>query len=274
MTRANATVVVVAVLALCSVIAAVMATGAPNSHTPEPLDALIQAYPQHLKAYDGQNLVWQDGTRMPTPPEVRAREPEQRLSDPDIIDMLAWDYDFQPPTSPPPTDADPGRARHQPFFIKMYGDCRQGEVAPHLEKVDWLPETLGRTLSMTRVNGAAQALRNVSRELDQLDPKYLKFLDNPAGTYNCRTIAGTDRLSMHAFGAAVDINVSRANYWRWAKPDDRGQRPWQNQIPYEIVEIFERHGFIWGGRWHHFDTMHFEYRPEFRILDARTNESR
>src|SRR5690242_16362928 len=25
---------------------------------------------------------------------------------------------------------------------------------------------------------------------------------------------------------------------------------------------FEQHGFIWGGRWAHYDTMHFEYRPE------------
>jgi hypothetical protein len=30
----------------------------------------------------------------------------------------------------------------------------------------------------------------------------------------------------------------------------------------ERVEIFERHGFIWGGKWYHYDTMHFEYRPE------------
>ena len=30
----------------------------------------------------------------------------------------------------------------------------------------------------------------------------------------------------------------------------------------EIVRIFEKHGFIWGGKWHHYDTMHFEYRPE------------
>ncbi|MDD5211432.1 MAG: M15 family metallopeptidase, partial [Sulfuricurvum sp.] len=23
-----------------------------------------------------------------------------------------------------------------------------------------------------------------------------------------------------------------------------------------------KYGFIWGGRWYHYDTMHFEYRPE------------
>jgi len=33
-------------------------------------------------------------------------------------------------------------------------------------------------------------------------------------------------------------------------------------VSLEIVEIFERHGFIWGGKWYHYDTMHFEYRPE------------
>jgi D-alanyl-D-alanine carboxypeptidase len=26
--------------------------------------------------------------------------------------------------------------------------------------------------------------------------------------------------------------------------------------------IFEQHGFVWGGKWRHHDTMHFEYRPE------------
>ncbi|MCI6178797.1 MAG: M15 family metallopeptidase [Campylobacter sp.] len=23
---------------------------------------------------------------------------------------------------------------------------------------------------------------------------------------------------------------------------------------------------MWGGRWEHFDTMHFEYMPEFMML--------
>jgi D-alanyl-D-alanine carboxypeptidase len=36
----------------------------------------------------------------------------------------------------------------------------------------------------------------------------------------------------------------------------------RNRLPFDIVQIFEKHGFIWGGKWGHFDTMHFEYRPE------------
>ena len=41
----------------------------------------------------------------------------------------------------------------------------------------------------------------------------------------------------------------------------------------EIVRIFEKHGFIWGGRWYHYDTMHFEYRPELSC-DSRPAMSR
>ena len=66
---------------------------------------------------------------------------------------------------------------------------------------------------------------------------------------------------MHAWGAAIDINTAYADYWLWHRTG--GAAPgYVNRIPPEIVAIFERHGFIWGGRWAHFDTMHFEYRPE------------
>ncbi|WP_407639298.1 M15 family metallopeptidase [Desulfarculus baarsii] len=29
-------------------------------------------------------------------------------------------------------------------------------------------------------------------------------------------------------------------------------------MPRDIVEVFEAHGFVWGGRWRRYDTMHFE----------------
>jgi hypothetical protein len=46
---------------------------------------------------------------------------------------------------------------------------------------------------------------------------------------------------------------------------------WANQIPQVIVDAFEAEGFIWGGRWYHYDTMHFEYRPE--LLDPACTSS-
>jgi hypothetical protein len=34
----------------------------------------------------------------------------------------------------------------------------------------------------------------------------------------------------------------------------------------EVVKAFEAFGFLWGGKWMTYDTMHFEYRPEILIL--------
>jgi hypothetical protein len=104
----------------------------------------------------------------------------------------------------------------------------------------------------------------VSLELDELLSKsMLQYVSKPAGTFNWRQIQGTRRLSAHAYGIAVDINVDKTHYWRWEEA--RGVTGYKNTIPYEIVEVFEKHGFIWGGKWYHFDTMHFEYRPEFFV---------
>src|SRR6516225_8786638 len=48
-------------------------------------------------------------------------------------------------------------------------------------------------------------------------------------------------------------------------PDTSGRVVCKNEVPWEIVRIFEKHGFIWGGKWYHYDTMHFSYRPEMLI---------
>jgi hypothetical protein len=69
-------------------------------------------------------------------------------------------------------------------------------------------------------------------------------------------------MSMHAYAAAIDLSTKETTYWQWVKPGPDGLYHWSNSIPDEIIAIFEKHGFIWGGRWYHYDTMHFEYRPE------------
>ncbi|WP_415785986.1 M15 family metallopeptidase [Deinococcus saxicola] len=58
-----------------------------------------------------------------------------------------------------------------------------------------------------------------------------------------RTVAGTPRLSVHSFGAAIDLNVRMSAYWKWEgyAEGQRGIRH-RNQIPAALVNIFERHG--------------------------------
>jgi hypothetical protein len=46
----------------------------------------------------------------------------------------------------------------------------------------------------------------------------------------------------------VRSSISRfGDYWQWAKAKD-GKRVWKNRIPLEIVEVFERCGFVCGGK--------------------------
>jgi hypothetical protein len=191
-----------------------------------------------------------------------AKQPEALLSAPDIKDMFHWPYLAGQPAAAPAQDVDPGRARNQAFFDKMYGDCTKGEVARSLVEIVWLPKKARQRLKVTRINGVAQRLEAVSRELDQLPASFDPYLFPAAGTFNCRAIAGTTRPSVHGAGIAIDIALKHAHYWLWSKPDRAGHYPFRNSIPPEIVSIFEKHGFIWGGRWYHYDTMHFEYRPE------------
>jgi hypothetical protein len=131
-----------------------------------------------------------------------------------------------------------------------------------LTEIAWLPGKGGGRLKVTRINGVAERLSRISAALDQLPARFDAFLLPAAGTFVCRPIAGTNTLSAHGLGIALDIAVARAHYWRWSQANPDGSYAWRNAIPMEIVRIFEAEGFIWGGKWHHFDTMHFEYRPE------------
>jgi hypothetical protein len=239
---------------------------APGQAPPPPnTDAvarrLIMAYPETLERRDGNALVWRDGKRMTIDDGLGVKTPAARLDAPDLKDMLETPYP-PGPTPPPAVDSDPGRARNSAFFLAMYGDCLKGGVAANLVPVVWLPKKWGKTLQVTRINGVAARLAAISAELDQLPARFDTYLYPPAGTYNCRPIAGTTRLSPHGLGIAIDIATKHTDYWHWNKPGAGGRYPYRNRIPPEIVAIFEKHGFIWGGKWYHYDTMHFEYRPE------------
>jgi hypothetical protein len=228
----------------------------------EQVGRLVAAYPDFLDRIEGNALIWKDGTRMTIDDQKGAKDFAALLENPDLKDMFYARYPAGAPAQPPAVDSDPGRVRYEPFFHKMYGDCRKAEVQAKLVNVVWLPRKWGKTLRVSSINGVATRLAAVSRELDELPSRFDPFLKPAAGTFNCRPIAGTDRVSAHGHGIAIDIATERAHYWRWSKSDATGRPVYRNEIPAEIVTVFEKHGFIWGGRWYHFDTMHFEYRPE------------
>lgn len=222
---------------------------------------LMAAYPDHISAVVGNEIVWRDGTRMPIDDGKGPKSPQALLDRPDLEDIFAIAYPTGAPTAPE-VDADPGRARPSALFDRMYGNCRAGSVERNLVEVAWMPSRGKTKLRVTRVNGVADKLSAISAELEALPRSLDAYLNPIAGTYACRAIAGTDRLSTHGHGIAIDLALKHAHYWRWTRPGANGTYQWRNAIPTEIVRIFEKHGFIWGGRWYHFDTMHFEYRPE------------
>jgi hypothetical protein len=242
------------------------AYGADPADLPGRLDRLVKAYPDMISGVDGNALVLKDGTRLEISDGRTDKSFEELLDDPDVGDMLAFTYPAGAQAAAPALNFDPGRVRVEGLFRALYGDCQKGTLAK-TRKVPWLPNHGGGSVPFSTAQGADKALEAVSAELDQLPKSFMKFLVPSAGTYNCRPIAKTDRMSMHAYAAAIDINTKQTTYWQWVKPGADGLYHWSNKIPPEIVAAFERHGFIWGGRWYHYDTMHFEYRPE--LLPAR-----
>lgn len=234
----------------------------PSGPAASPVSRLPAVYPDFIDRIDGNELVWRDGTRTIIDDGRGPKSAEQRFLSPDIKDIFATPYVPGPPAAPPGLDEDPGRARPTALFDKMYGDCTKGETQKLLVDVVWLPNKWGQKLKVTKVNGVADRVAAISLALDALPARFDQYLVPPAGTFNCRAIAGTTRPSAHGSGIAIDMATAHAHYWRWSKKGPDGRPAYRNNIPPEIVAIFEAQGFIWGGKWYHFDTMHFEYRPE------------
>ena len=198
-----------------------------------------------VKFSDGTSLVYDDFKQ----------KDEECSTGADIEDMNALDYAAFSPLSTALSDA--GRCRNYELLGKIYGSS-ESAVKANLVDVIWIKDFLNLPLKFNSKNGAAAALQEVSNELNEMvkgDPNLLEYLKDPGGTFKWRVIAGTNRLSSHSYGIAVDINVKKSHYWQWSKS-------YENLIPEKIVRVFEKHKFVWGGRWKHFDTMHFEYRPE------------
>jgi hypothetical protein len=216
---------------------------------------LITAYPETLLKSESGSIFFRDGGSSPID-DGKAKDHAAKLAAADIEDSLSQIYPAGACETKPDVNFDPGRIRSDALMMRLYGASAE-QVEASLVSVDWF----GKKLRVTKRQGAAAALEKVRDELKAM-PDMKTFLAPSAGTFNWRKVAGAANMSVHSFGAAIDINTQYADYWIWSggKP---GRVPhYKNRYPMKIIDAFERHGFIWGGRWYHYDTMHFEYRPE------------
>jgi hypothetical protein len=221
---------------------------------------IIKAYPDFKLKYSNGAIVFEDGTRIVCD-DGKTKTFDQKLDDCDIEDMFTMTYDRK--ADKPGYLADCGRGRCEKLFKKMYGNSA-AQVQKNLVRVNWF----GQRLPFTTINGADKQLMKVAAEIEK-KPELKKYMSN-SSTFYWRQVRGAKRQSAHSYGMTIDINTSFSNYWLWANPratETTKNLKYENRIPKELVEIFEKHGFIWGGRWYHYDTMHFEYRPEFFVED-------
>lgn len=216
--------------------------------------ALVEAYPDFIERIADNRVIFNDGTSL-TYDDGRVKDFGTLLDDGDIEDMFFVPYD--PSGNQPEYLHDAGRSRNEALFKKMYGNSAAA-VRRNLVKVAWF----GKTVDFTAINGAADSLRKVAAELEHY-PQLKKYLAS-SGTFYWRPVRGAKRLSAHSYGIAFDIAVPYSDYWLWKNKNagETDRIEYANRFPRQIVEIFRRHGFIWGGAWYHFDTMHFEFRPE------------
>ena len=130
------------------------------------------------------------------------------------------------------------------------------------------------------------ALKRVERRITaaaKTDAEVRQFVDGlkSADAYNWRRIAGTNRLSFHSLGIAVDVLPKRITgeiFWSWAH--DKNPEGWMLTPlsrrwtpPQAVIDIFEDEGFIWGGKWAIWDNMHFEYHPELILYQRERGGS-
>ena len=225
------------------------------------LTKLAKAYPTFIKNFSNNKLIFTDNYEMNYDDYLENKTYEEILNNPSLKDQMSMKYIKieENLNYIPSKNEDAGRVRYEPFFKKMYGSNPQ-EIKKNLTKIIWLPKSSNKILLVTTINDVDKKLKAISDELELLPNELKSFIDNPAGVTNYRKITNTNRLSSHSFGIAIDINEKKSDYCQWHKKDDK--QDYKNKIPLEIVRIFEKYGFIWGGRWYHYDTMHFEYRPE------------
>ena len=236
--------------------------------------AFVQAYGPLIDSvtYGEEDLVFALGSRPIHFQDGRMLE-EGRLDHREDCDPIFYRYSLEPLTEPPPLPEE-SPTYCTDVLESLWGRTdrqirRHGRSTTFLDHRMFVNNLLVDALAAVErdILEAAPGDSSVATWIDELDITY-SFID--------RGIAGSPTRSHHAWGMAIDLVPNsyggRDVYWRWSRVYNREgwhriplERRWSP--PQAVIEIFERHGFVWGGKWPHFDDIHFEYRPEILLYN-------
>lgn len=234
----------------------------------QDLLSLFMAYPEDIIDIEKQDnglvyLVMKSGNKI-VYDDKKEKTQQEKLVNGDLQDMMEQVYPLEKIDDLMEENFDPGRIRVYSLLNEVYGSSRE-QIEKNLTNVNFAYQNY----RFNKNNKAAENLDNASKKLlilAKTNTKIGPFINPSNGTFNYRIISGTGRLSPHAYGLAIDIASDKRDYWKWASREQGKAR--LLQYPDELVKTFEENNFVWGGKWGHFDILHFEYRPEI-ILKAR-----
>lgn len=249
-----------------------LSTG-PNEDDPM-VRAFVQAYAPLIDSVEygdddvvfalaGRRIHFQDGRMLD----------EGRLDRADECDPIFYPYPLEPLSEP----------QHAPEEMPTYcTDLLEGlfgrteeQIRDHGRSIVFLDHRM--FVNELLVEPVASAEREIIRAAlhDASVAEWIEALD-VTYSFSSREIAGSGTRSQHAWGMAFDLVPTsyegRHVYWRWSRVFHRDgwdripmEQRWSP--PQQVIDIFEAHGFIWGGKWAHFDAIHFEYRPEILLYN-------
>ena len=189
-------------------------------------------------------------------------------------DPIFYDYSLDPLTEPPPLSTEGSPVYCTDVLESLWGRT-EAQIRLHGRSTTFLDH---RMFLNDFVIDALATVEGDILEAAADDVSVATWIDELSITYSFidRGIAGSSPRSHHSWGMALDLVPNsyggRHVYWRWSRvlvgegwhriPLERRWSP-----PVAVIEIFERHGFVWGGKWSHFDDVHFEYRPEILLYN-------
>jgi hypothetical protein len=163
------------------------------------------------------------------------------------------------------------------FYEKLLQCETREEAFTHQKIITFLGRAVtvhGMLVSpLARVEQRINELEKADGAIAQEITAWKKSLDSITA-WNWRNVAGSKRLSFHAYGIAIDLLMKlqkgKETYWLWTREKGIDWRsvPEEDKLnpPRPVIRVFEEEGFIWGGKWPWYDTMHFEYHPELILL--------